>query len=71
MAKVLVSTFIRKHEKDIVDTLKGGTFKKAFDPIVRELRKTYDARVPAQVAASNDYFKEELDAAIELLKKKT
>jgi hypothetical protein len=70
MAKVLVSTFIRNHERDIIDTLRSGTFSKAFDPIVRELRKAYDGRVPPQVAASSDYFNEEMEAAIEGLRKK-
>jgi hypothetical protein len=70
MARVLVATFIRKHESDITATIRSGTFTKAFDPLVRELRKTYDARVPPQVAAANDYFREELEAALTAIAKK-
>ena len=71
MAKVLISTFVRKHEKDIVSTLRNGTFKKAFDPIVKELRKTYDARVPPQVAATNDYFKDEFETMLAAMQQKS
>ena len=70
MARVLVSTFIRNRERDIVETLKSGTFRKAFEPIIRELRRSYDSRVPPHVTASNDYFREELDAAIDALSRR-
>ncbi|MBI5526265.1 MAG: hypothetical protein HY897_08015 [Deltaproteobacteria bacterium] len=70
MARVLVMTFVKNHEKDLLDTLRSGAYQKAFGPMLNELRKTYDARVPARVAAVADYFSEELNAAIETLKKK-
>ena len=70
MAKALVAMFIRKHEKEMIQALKSDTFKADFDLLVREARGPYDSRVPAIIGATNDYFKEELDAAIEELKKK-
>jgi hypothetical protein len=69
IARVMVADLLLYHKPQVEQGVRDGTFEELLAHELEDARKTFDARVPAEIRAQWDYLGQALAALIERKRK--